>query len=44
MAQLHDHALIGEMSVFCDIPRSATVRANGRLTALKLTETGAILL
>ena len=36
VAQLHDHALVGEMSVFCDIPRSATVRANGKLTALKI--------
>ncbi|APH72338.1 cyclic nucleotide-binding domain-containing protein [Aquibium oceanicum] len=36
VAQLRDHALLGEMSVFCDIPRSATVRANGRLTALKI--------
>lgn len=36
VAQLRDHALVGEMSVFCDIPRSATVRANGRLVALKI--------
>lgn len=36
VAQLRDHALVGEMSVFCDVPRSATVRANGRLTALKI--------
>lgn len=36
VAQLRDHALLGEMSVFCDIPRSATVRANGRLTALRI--------
>ena len=36
VAHLRDHALIGEMSVFCDIPRSATVRANGRLIVLKI--------
>ncbi|QDZ00592.1 cyclic nucleotide-binding domain-containing protein [Nitratireductor mangrovi] len=36
VAQLKDHALVGEMSVFCDAPRSATVRANGKLIALKI--------
>ena len=36
VAQLRDHALLGEMSVFCDAPRSATVRAHGRLTALRI--------
>ncbi|MEQ8296978.1 MAG: cyclic nucleotide-binding domain-containing protein [Nitratireductor sp.] len=36
VAQLRDHALVGEMSVFCDVPRSATVRANGKLIALKI--------
>jgi len=36
VAHLPQYALFGEISAFCDIPRTATVRANGHLLALRI--------
>ena len=36
VAQLGTNALFGEISAFCDVPRTAAVRANGQLTVLEL--------
>lgn len=36
VAQLGRHALFGEMSVFCDLPRTAGVRARGHLAVLRI--------
>lgn len=36
VAQLPQHALFGEISALCDIPRTATVRAKGNLLALRI--------
>ena len=36
VAQVGEDAVIGEIAILCDVPRTATVRANGELTALKV--------
>jgi CRP-like cAMP-binding protein len=36
VAQLDRHALFGEMSVFCSLPRTAGVRASGHLAVLRI--------
>lgn len=36
VAQLERHALFGEMSVFCELPRTAGVRAAGHLSLLRI--------
>lgn len=36
VAHLPQHSLFGEISAFCDIPRTATVRASGNLLALRI--------
>jgi CRP-like cAMP-binding protein len=36
VAHLPQHALFGEISALCDIPRTATVRAKGDLLALRI--------
>jgi CRP/FNR family cyclic AMP-dependent transcriptional regulator len=37
VANLKKNTLFGEISAFCDVPRTATVRAKGRLVTLELT-------
>ncbi len=36
VAQLGHNEFIGEISILCDVPRTATVRANGDLKTLKI--------
>lgn len=36
VAQAKENAVIGEIAILCDVPRTATVRANGELVALKV--------
>ncbi len=36
VAKLGTNALFGEISAFCDVPRTASVKANGQLTVLEL--------
>ncbi len=36
VAQLGHNEFIGEISILCDVPRTATVRANGQLKTLKI--------
>lgn len=36
VAQLGHNEFIGEISILCDVPRTATVRANGELKTLKI--------
>lgn len=36
VATLGANDIVGEMAILCDAPRNATVRAKGRLTALKI--------
>lgn len=36
VAHLPQHSLFGEISIFCDVPRTATVRASGNLLALRI--------
>lgn len=36
VAQLGSNEFIGEISILCDVPRTATVRANGDLKTLKV--------
>ncbi len=37
VATLGKNMLVGEISAFCDVPRTATVRAKGRLTVLEIS-------
>lgn len=36
VAHLPQHSLFGEISAFCEVPRTATVRASGDLVALRI--------
>ena len=36
VAELGNNEIIGEISILCDIPRTATVRADGEVVALKI--------
>ena len=36
VAVLGDNAFIGEIAILCDIPRTATIRANSELQTLKI--------
>jgi len=36
IATLGPHEIVGEMAILCDVPRTATVRAKGRLVALRI--------
>ena len=36
VAEAKENAVIGEIAILCDVPRTATVRARGELTALKI--------
>lgn len=38
VAQLGKDALVGEIAVICDVPRTATVKATTRVTTLKITK------
>ncbi len=38
VATLPRHALFGEISAFCDVPRTAGVRAHGRLSVLRIPQ------
>lgn len=38
VATLGANDIVGEMAILCDAPRNATVRAKGRLTALKIAK------
>jgi CRP-like cAMP-binding protein len=38
VATLGNNDIVGEMAILCDVPRNATVRAKGRLTALKIAK------
>ena len=38
IATLPRHALFGEISAFCDVPRTASVRANGALSVLRIPQ------
>jgi CRP-like cAMP-binding protein len=36
VAKLGENAVVGEIAILCDVPRTATLRANGELVALKI--------
>ena len=36
VAELGSNEIIGEIAILCDVPRTATVRANGEVVALKI--------
>jgi CRP-like cAMP-binding protein len=36
VAQVGENAVIGEIAILCDVPRTATVRANGEMEVLKI--------
>jgi len=36
VAKLGENAVVGEIAILCDVPRTATLRAQGELTVLKI--------
>jgi len=36
VAKLGENAVVGEIAILCDIPRTATLRASGELVVLKI--------
>jgi len=38
LAELGKNDIVGEIAILCDVPRTATVRAKGGLTTLKVTK------
>jgi CRP/FNR family transcriptional regulator, cyclic AMP receptor protein len=38
IATLGAHEIVGEIAILCDVPRTATVRAKGRLVALRIAK------
>ncbi len=38
LAVLKENQIVGEVAILCDLPRTATVRAAGELTALRVTK------
>jgi len=40
VASLGKNDIVGEIAILCDVPRTATVRATSRLTALRVSKDG----
>lgn len=40
VASLGKNEIVGEIAILCDVPRTATVRANSRVTALRVSKDG----
>jgi CRP-like cAMP-binding protein len=38
VAELKRNGFVGEMAILCDVPRTATIKAHEKLTALKITK------
>lgn len=38
VATIHEHEIVGEIAILCDVPRTATVRASGELVALRIAK------
>ena len=38
VATIHEHEIVGEIAILCDVPRTATVRASGELVTLRIAK------
>ena len=38
IATIHEHEIVGEIAILCDVPRTATVRASGELVTLRIAK------